>query len=154
MASGILQVLLVDAHCMQNKDLFAKMDPYVVIKYGKEERKSSVARRQGRNPVWNEKFTFKAEYPGKVVGPHKLTLTVMDKDTFTADDFVGESTIYIKDVLSLGIDVGKAELPPRKYRLVLADKTYEGEIRVGVSFTKKVEDENYEGQGGWKQSSL
>ncbi|XP_010256915.1 PREDICTED: elicitor-responsive protein 1-like [Nelumbo nucifera] len=150
MGSGILQVLLLDAHRLRNTELFGNMDPYVVIKYGNEERKSSVARGQGRNPVWNEKFTFKAEYPGKIVGAHKLNLKVMDKDTYTADDFVGETTIYIKDVLSLGIDVGKAELPPRKYRLELADKTYKGEIRVGVSFTMKVpEDDDI---GGWKQS--
>lgn len=44
---------------------------------------------QGKNPVWNEKFIFKVEYPGSI-NQHKLILKIMDKDLYT-DDFVGEA---------------------------------------------------------------
>lgn len=41
--------------------------------------------------MWNERFTFKVQYPG-ADDQYKLNLTIMDKDTFTADDFVGQAT--------------------------------------------------------------
>jgi hypothetical protein len=41
--------------------------------------------------VWNERLIFRVEYPGSGE-QYKLTLKIMDKDTFTSDDFVGEAT--------------------------------------------------------------
>lgn len=46
--------------------------------------------------------------------------------------------IYIKDVLSLGAEKGKEELKAQKYRVVLPDNTYSGEISVAVTFTLNV----------------
>ncbi|KAF6148072.1 hypothetical protein GIB67_024247 [Kingdonia uniflora] len=138
MSIGILEVLLVDAGKLRNRDFFGKMDPYVLIQYGNQEFKSNVARGQGKNPVWNEKFRFKAEYPeGTRNNQHKITFRIMDMDTFSSDDFVGESAIYVKDVISLGMQNGMAELPSQKYSVVLADKTYYGEIRIAVTFSSK-----------------
>ncbi|KAF6162492.1 hypothetical protein GIB67_026330 [Kingdonia uniflora] len=158
MGSGILEVLLVDACCLKDTDCFGifscgifacccgkdtkfigKMDPYVLIHFGNEERKSKVARWQGGNPVWNEKFTFEAEYPGEKNDLYKLTFKIMDEDTLTGGDFVGESVIYVKDVISLGVEEGTIELPTAKYSVVLQDKRYYGDIRVGVKFIRKVE---------------
>ncbi|KAB1217868.1 Elicitor-responsive protein 1 [Morella rubra] len=129
-----------------------RMDPYVLIQYKTQERKSSVARGQGGSPVWNEKFSFRVEYPGKG-DEYKLILKILDKDTFSADDFIGQATIYVKDLLVSGVEKGTAELHPRKYSVVRTDKTYCGEIQVGVTFTPKVE-ENDGGEefGGWKHS--
>ena len=45
----------------------------------------------GESPVWNEKFKFQAEYPGSG-GDYKIILKVMDKDTLSADDFIGQAT--------------------------------------------------------------
>lgn len=57
---------------------------------------------QGRSPVWNERFSFKVEYPGGD-GQYKLILKIMDKDTFSADDFLGEATYVHADSLMLYI---------------------------------------------------
>lgn len=46
---------------------------------------------QGSNPVWKEKFLFNVEYPGSGEG-YKLALKIMDKDTFSADDYIGQAT--------------------------------------------------------------
>lgn len=46
---------------------------------------------QGSKPEWNEKFTFKIEYPS-VDGQYKLILKLMDHDTFSSDDYLGEAT--------------------------------------------------------------
>lgn len=45
---------------------------------------------QGSKPEWNEKFTFKIEYPS-VDGQYKLILKLMDHDTFSSDDYLGEA---------------------------------------------------------------
>ncbi|KAB1224117.1 Elicitor-responsive protein 1 [Morella rubra] len=115
MASGILEVLLVDAEGIRDKDFIEKMNPYLVMRYGNQECTSDLARGEGKKRVWNEKFTFKAEYPG-------------DED----------HKIYLKDVVSLGVETGKMELRRGKYRVVLPDKTYSGEICVGVTCTANV----------------
>ncbi|KAH7659750.1 C2 domain-containing protein [Dioscorea alata] len=76
----------------------------------------------------------------------------MDKDIFNADDFVGQATINVIDVISLRVEKGNGELHPCKYSVVLADRTYCGEIRVGVKFTLNMEEEIAEEFGGWKHS--
>ncbi|KAH0979723.1 hypothetical protein GBA52_006900 [Prunus armeniaca] len=152
MAVGILEVKLVSAKGLGDTDLLSRMDPYVLIHYKGQERKSGVARGQGSSPVWNERFTFRAEYPGSGE-QYKVTLKIMDKDTFTADDYIGEASIYVKDLLALGVENGTAQLHPLKYSVVRADRTYRGEIQVGLTFTPRAEQQ-HEGQefGGWKHS--
>ncbi|XAR72010.1 hypothetical protein NMG60_11018498 [Bertholletia excelsa] len=153
MVIGIMEVLLVDARGLKNNELFGGIDPYVLIQYKSQERKSSVIRGQGGSPAWNEKFSFRVEYPGGD-DQYKLILNIMDKDTFSADDFLGQSTIYLKDLFALGVENGTAELHPRKYSVVTADQSYCGEIQVGVTFTQRVAGEGYEEEefGGWKES--
>ncbi|KAJ9684267.1 hypothetical protein PVL29_016653 [Vitis rotundifolia] len=152
MTIGMLEVSLLDARGLQDTDFLGRIDPYVVIQYKNQERKSSVARGDGGSPVWNEKFTFRVEYPGGE-GQYKLVLKIMDKDTFSADDFLGQASIYLEDLLALGVENGKAELHPCKYRVVQTDQTYCGEIRVGINFTPKVKEEKDEIQvGGWRES--
>ncbi|KAG9454697.1 hypothetical protein H6P81_007601 [Aristolochia fimbriata] len=136
MPSGILEVQLVDARGLRKTDFLNKIDPYVLIQYKTQERKSSVARGQGSSPVWNEKFTFRVDYPGDG-NQCKLVFKIMDRDTFTRDDFVGEASMYVEELLMEGVERGQVELRPSRQRVTLADKTYYGEIRVGVSFTRK-----------------
>ncbi|KAK8662427.1 hypothetical protein V6N13_092001 [Hibiscus sabdariffa] len=154
MAVGILEVFLVRAKGLENKDFLGKMDPYVIIQYKGQERESSVARGKGSNPTWREKFTFKAEYPGSG-DDYKLVLKIMDKDTFSSDDFIGEATIYVKDLLAIGAEEGNAEIHPTKHCVVDAQNSYHGDITVGVTFTRKDEEnEDEEEYGGWRQSSF
>ncbi|XP_050385953.1 16 kDa phloem protein 1 isoform X2 [Argentina anserina] len=152
MAVGLMEVLLVNARGLGDTDIIGRMDPYVVVKYKSQEHRTSVARGQGGNPVWNERLIFRVEYPGSGE-QYKLTFKIMDKDTFTRDDTVGEATIYVKELLELGVEKGFAEINPKKYSVVAADKSFRGEIQVGVVFTKKAEPE-FGGQafGGWKHS--
>ncbi|MCL7035507.1 hypothetical protein MKW94_018307 [Papaver nudicaule] len=156
MTRGTLEVLLVDASELKNTDFIGKMDPYVVIQFGNQRRKSTVARGEGRAPLWNEKFTFDVEYPDNARDEHhqyKLNFTIMDKDRFSRDDFVGESTIYVRDVISLGVQNGTSEIRASTYRVVLHNKTYSGEIRIGLSFTRedKTRDDKAIYLGGSKQ---
>lgn len=49
----------------------------------------------GRRAVWNEKFKFRVElFPetGAQHQQHKLLLKIMDHDSFTNDDNLGQAT--------------------------------------------------------------
>ena len=46
MGRGLLEVLLVDAKGLAGTDFLGKIDPYVVVQYRSQERKSSTARGQ------------------------------------------------------------------------------------------------------------
>ncbi|XP_019432938.1 PREDICTED: elicitor-responsive protein 1 [Lupinus angustifolius] len=151
MAIGFMEVLLLKAKGLHDMDIFARMDPYVLLQYKGQERKSSVHHGGGSNPVWNEKIVFRVEYPGSG-NQYKLDLKIMDKDVFSADDFVGQTTIYVKDLLAEGVEKGSSELRPHKYRVVGADQSYCGEIEVGITFTLKEEEYDNEDIGGWRQS--
>ncbi|XP_024961837.1 elicitor-responsive protein 1 [Cynara cardunculus var. scolymus] len=153
MTIGVLEVNLVDAHGLTKSDFLNKIDPYVLIQYKNQEHKSSIANGQGSNPKWNEKFTFRVEYPGADQQP-KLLLTIMDQDTFSSDDYIGLTTIYLKELLEQGVENGIAELHPHKYNVVNSSQSYSGEIRVGLTFTPREETETYDEEvfGGWKES--
>ncbi|KAK1378026.1 elicitor-responsive protein 1 [Heracleum sosnowskyi] len=154
MATGVMEVTLVKARGLKNTDFIfgGKIDPYVVIRYKNQEHRSTVAKGQGSTPVWNEKFTFRVQYPGPD-DEHKLLLSIMDKDTLSADDFLGQSTIYLKDLFELGVENGTAVEEPTRYSVVDGDKIYNGEIQVGITFTAKVEAEDVADFGGWRESN-
>ncbi|XP_050210801.1 16 kDa phloem protein 1-like [Mercurialis annua] len=151
MAIGLLEVHLLKAKGLRGKDFLGKIDPYVIVKYKTQERKSSIASGEGGSPIWNEKVRFKVEYPG-VGHDYKLILNLMDKDTFSTHDFLGQATVYVKDLIERGVENGTSELRIQKYNVVQSDQTYCGEIQVGVTFTKMEENNGGQEYGGWKQS--
>ncbi|GLT43849.1 hypothetical protein SLA2020_177790 [Shorea laevis] len=153
MAVGLMEVFLANAKGLQDTDFLGGIDPYVLIQYKGQERKSSAAQDKGSNPTWNEKFTFRVEYPGSG-SQYKLILKIMDKDTFSADDFIGQATIYVEDLLAQGSENGTAELHRTKYSVVNAENSYYGEIEVGVTFILKKEEEAGQDIGGWRESSF
>ena len=44
-------------------------------------------------------------------------------------------SIYVEDLMAVGVENGTAELYPRKCSVVRKDQNYCGEIEVGVAFT-------------------
>ncbi|KAH7513969.1 16 kDa phloem protein 2 [Ziziphus jujuba] len=147
MPEGTLEVVLHSAKGLENTDfLWNKMDPYVILTCRTQEQKSSVASGKGSNPEWNETFLFTISD-----GISELRLKILDSDSGSEDDFVGEATIPLNPVFTEG------QLPPMSYNVVKEQK-YSGEIRLALSFTPKAhsysrgyaaEEESY---GGWKES--
>nr|XP_016481024.1 PREDICTED: elicitor-responsive protein 1-like [Nicotiana tabacum] len=135
---GTMEVNIVNARGLKNNEfLGGGIDPYVLIQYRAQERKSTTAKGQGSKPEWNERFNFRVEYPS-TDKQYKLILKLMDHDTFSSDDSLGEATIYLKELIELGVENGRAEIHPRKYSVVGSDQSYCGEIQVGLTFTPKV----------------
>nr|GMC63722.1 elicitor-responsive protein 1 isoform X2 [Ipomoea batatas] len=151
MVVGTMEVTLVNARGLKNNEfLGGGIDPYVLIQYRGQEHKSSIARGEGSNPTWNEKFNFRVEFP-VADDEYKLLLNIMDHDTFSEDDYLGQTTVHLKEVFELGIENGTYELHPHKYSVVGSDQSFCGEIQVAISFSPKgsVDTEEY---GGWKES--
>ncbi|KAI3985129.1 hypothetical protein MKX01_027215 [Papaver californicum] len=139
--SGLSEIMLVDAQGLSESDVVGKMDPYVLIQYKKHKLKSYVAKGQGGNPVWNEKLTLWVDYP-EPDGQYNVGFKIFDRDTFSADDLIGETTISVKDIVALGADKGEAMVEPRKYG-VFESKNGKltqgraGDPHVGLTFTQK-----------------
>ncbi|KAF7024554.1 hypothetical protein CFC21_036888 [Triticum aestivum] len=157
MARGLLEVHLVHAKDLSGSDSLGKIDPYVVVQYRSQERKSSTARDAGRNPSWNEMLRFQINSSAANV-QDKLVLRIMDHDNFSSDDFIGQATINVTDLISMGMESGASRLNPAKYRVVTADNSYHGEIKIGITFTAAKVDSHCQVEedgaqvGGWAQS--
>ncbi|KAK4752191.1 hypothetical protein SAY87_020989 [Trapa incisa] len=145
MVQGKLEVLLISAKGLENTDFLSDIDPYVILTCRTQEKKSSVASGKGTEPEWNETFLFKVSG-----GVSELKLKIMDSDTITSDDFLGEANVPLEPLFEQG------SLPPSSYNIV-KEGEYCGEIRVSLTFTP---EESYdrdlpeESFGGWKQSSF
>ncbi|XP_009600806.1 elicitor-responsive protein 3-like [Nicotiana tomentosiformis] len=143
MPTGTLEVILGNAKGLEDQNWLTSMNPYVVITCRTQEKESSVASGEGSEPEWNETFLFTISQ-----GVEEITLRIMDKDTFSSDDFVGEATISLHEVFR------EREVPTRSYNVV-KDEEYCGEIKLGLTFTAESNSErgcDEEGYGGRRQS--
>ncbi|GJS27728.1 elicitor-responsive protein 1-like protein [Tanacetum coccineum] len=112
--------------------------PYVCVEYGEQKRVSKVAAGKGKKSIWDQKFEFEIDYsPEEKKSSQKLVFRVMDKHKLSDDEYIGEARIYVKDVISSGMEEGEAELESRKYRVVREDQTYTGDVSVAVTFKRK-----------------
>ncbi|KAK1408845.1 hypothetical protein QVD17_40939 [Tagetes erecta] len=144
MPQGVLEVLLVSAKGLQNTDMLFNMDPYVIITYRTQEKKSTVASGKGSNPEWNETFLFDVTSNDST----DLKIKIMDKDSMSTDDFVGHASIPLDALFREG------DIPAKSYS-VMKDDAHCGEIRIGLNFTAQRSrgfDPMDANIGGWKQS--
>ncbi|KAJ3680340.1 hypothetical protein LUZ60_016618 [Juncus effusus] len=123
MGRGTLEVLLVGAKGLENADFLCNMDPYAILICRTQEQRSSVAAGKGSEPEWNETFVFTTSD-----NVSELIIKLMDSDTGSSDDFVGEASINLEAVYVEG------SVPPTVYNVV-KDGEYKGEIKLGLTFT-------------------
>ncbi|KAL6126111.1 hypothetical protein ACLB2K_074162 [Fragaria x ananassa] len=154
MPRGTLEVVLADARGLDNNDFLAKISPYAVLTVKTQEKKSTVLTGKGSNPEWNQSFLFTIS-DDEV---KELHLTIMDKDNFSADDYVGEATIPLLPAFV------KGTVNPTTYNIVNKEKEFCGGVKLGLTFTPESGflpgrsdhdsgEHGEEGSGGWKQSS-
>ncbi|KAL3510558.1 hypothetical protein ACH5RR_029959 [Cinchona calisaya] len=68
-------------------------DPYVIVSHAGQKVRTSVVNKNCF-PMWNENLTLPLKDPNV-----PLTLCVFDKDTFTADDAMGDAEVNVKPFL-------------------------------------------------------
>ncbi|KAL8495329.1 hypothetical protein ACS0TY_019474 [Phlomoides rotata] len=145
MPHGTLEVVLVSVDGLENADFLSGTDAYAVITCQNQEKKSKVATVEGSTPTWNETFMFAIS--GNVT---ELKIKIMDQDTLSADDFVGEVTIPLEPVF-------EAERVPVTMYNVVKDEAYCGGVNVSLKFTRQTtRDRGFSGEefGGWGASSM
>lgn len=84
----MLSVKVVECKDLYSKHMLSKSDPYVTIKVGNEQKKTSV--KKGKNPQFNESFKFNQDQGN-------LFVEIYDKDMGT-DDVLGFCAISLGNV--------------------------------------------------------
>uniref|UniRef100_A0A6G5ADR5 Protein kinase c conserved region 2 n=1 Tax=Rhipicephalus microplus TaxID=6941 RepID=A0A6G5ADR5_RHIMP len=89
---GTLTLRPIEGRFIEDKDLIGKMDPYCKFKLGFHRGKSSVAKNQGKNPMWNDVITLKAK------GQEFAKLKCKDRDRLSLNDRLGKAQIPLNEV--------------------------------------------------------
>ena len=90
MITGNLTLKPISAKLTHDTSSFGTMDPYVIVKYENQEHTSTVAKKAGKFPSWEDSFCFRMAPNNNII-----TVVVMDKDTMSSDDFVGEGNLVV-----------------------------------------------------------
>ncbi|XP_027177256.1 synaptotagmin-5 [Coffea eugenioides] len=93
---GILEVKLVQAKELTNKDLIGKSDPFakLYIRPLRNRMKKSRTINNQLNPVWNEHFEFIVED----ASTQHLTVKIYDEEGVQSAELIGCAQIYLKDL--------------------------------------------------------
>ena len=86
----------VRAQFLKDKETFGKQDPYCKIKTQTGEFRTHTCNDGGKTPYWNDSFNF------NLTGDSNIHLSIWDKDTFSADDFIAETNISLVGSLVQG----------------------------------------------------
>ncbi|KAK3020361.1 hypothetical protein RJ639_047814, partial [Escallonia herrerae] len=93
---GTLEVKLIQAKELKNKDLVGKSDPYAVlfVRPLRDKMKRSKTLSNQLNPIWNEHFEFTVED----ASTQHLTIRVFDDEGVQASEFIGCAQMPLKDL--------------------------------------------------------
>ncbi|GLT72996.1 hypothetical protein SLA2020_448860 [Shorea laevis] len=93
---GTLEVKLVQAKDLTNKDIIGKSDPFTVlfIRPLRDRTKTSKTINNQLNPVWNEHFEFIVED----ASTQHLTVRVFDDEGIQAPELIGCAQVPLKDL--------------------------------------------------------
>merc|ERR1712002_726028 len=91
-SSGVLQVTVVEATDLVNKDMVGKSDPYVIVKFQDQEFRSPTVK-NSLSPKWNFLSSFKVSSDETDC----IHFDVYDDDVFKADEPQGSFSISIPD---------------------------------------------------------
>ncbi|KAK9100613.1 hypothetical protein Scep_024043 [Stephania cephalantha] len=93
---GILEVKLVQAKELTNKDIIGKSDPYAVlyIRPLRDRTKTSKVINNDLNPIWNEHFEFTVED----ASTQHLTVKVFDDEGLQTSELIGCAQVSLKDL--------------------------------------------------------
>lgn len=93
---GTLEVKLVQAKNLTNKDLIGKSDPFakLFIRPLRDRIKRSKTISNDLNPIWNEHFEFVVEDPTT----QQLTVKIFDDEGVQASEYIGGVIVKLKDL--------------------------------------------------------
>ncbi|PON89873.1 Synaptotagmin-like mitochondrial-lipid-binding domain containing protein [Trema orientale] len=127
---GTLEVKLVQAKDLTNKDVVGKSDPFAVlfIRPLREKTKTSKTINNQLNPIWNEHFEFIVED----ASTQHLTIRVFDDEGVQASELIGCAQVPLKD-----LEPGKVKdvwLKLVKDLEVQRDTKYRGQVQLELLY--------------------
>lgn len=127
---GMLDVRVVQAKDLPNKDLIGKSDPFVVvfIRPLRNRTKRTKTISNQLNPIWNESFEFVVEDPST----QYVTIRVFDDEGLQPPEFIGCARVAIKD-----LEPGKVKivwLNLLKDLEVQRDTKYRGQVHLELLY--------------------
>lgn len=128
--TGVLEVKLVQAKELTNKDLIGKSDPFaeLYIRPVRTKMKKSRTINNQLNPVWNEHFEFVVED----VSTQSLTVKIYDEEGFQTSELIGCTQVHLKD-----LEPGKVKdvwLKLLKDLEIQRDNKYRGEVHLELLY--------------------
>ncbi|XP_026660235.2 synaptotagmin-5-like isoform X3 [Phoenix dactylifera] len=93
---GILEVKLVQARSLANKDIIGKSDPYAVlyVRPLRDRMKTSKTINNDLNPIWNEHYEFIVED----ASTQHLTVKIYDDEGIQPSELIGCAQVRLKDL--------------------------------------------------------
>ena len=123
---GKLTLNVVAGKNLKDMELIGKMDPYVVLKCGKEEFKTKVQKKAGTNPTFNQSFIFNLE--GKEDALH---INVFDED-LVSDDHIGRCDIPLHKLVETDKQVAFQLVSKNDFKKITGDLILKVESFVGT----------------------
>ncbi|KAA6353739.1 MAG: hypothetical protein EZS28_050734, partial [Streblomastix strix] len=97
---------------IKKSDLIGKPDPYVIFKYGKESKKTSVGKNTINYDYQDEEYELEFD-PTKTEGKHDIDIEVYDHDSFSMKDLVGNVSVDVLPSLNQQQEI-EVYLQPKK----------------------------------------
>ncbi|TNV80929.1 hypothetical protein FGO68_gene15261 [Halteria grandinella] len=109
-----LRITVIEANLYRSTDIFGKMDPFIQIKYGGKTLSTSIHKKGGKLPVWNETMEFAI-----ISTLDEISIHCIDKDLLV-DDMVGETHLKIQELLDIQHTRNRGQLVTLHYKGKLA----------------------------------
>ncbi|NP_001130533.1 lipid binding protein [Zea mays] len=94
--TGVLEVKLVEARDLKNKDLVGKSDPFalIYIRPLHDKTKKSKTINNDLNPIWNEHYEFVVED----ISTQHLTVKIYDDEGLQSSEIIGCARVDLADI--------------------------------------------------------
>jgi len=103
--------------------MFGKADPYCKIRVGTQEFSTKPNAGGGKNPIWNEEFSF------DISNEREMEVEVLDKETVGTDKFMGKCRVSIMEWIANGRFEGDLEVQDKSNKPV-------GRVTFSVKFER------------------
>ena len=117
--SGKVALVLHEAEGLPKGDLIGKSDPYAVISYDDDKKKTPTVK-NSQNPQWN----YETDLPVNEDGPQNIDIDVFDKDRIGKDKLLGSTSIDIADLME----------DPLNEKWLPLDGAKSGKLKVSADF--------------------
>eukprot|EP01006_Ploeotia_vitrea_P031625 TRINITY_DN63957_c0_g1_i1.p1 TRINITY_DN63957_c0_g1~~TRINITY_DN63957_c0_g1_i1.p1 ORF type:complete len:596 (-),score=78.50 TRINITY_DN63957_c0_g1_i1:113-1900(-) len=103
--------------------MFGKADPYAKLRVGTQEYSTKPNAGGGKNPIWNEEFSF------DISNEREMEVEVLDKETVGTDKFMGRCKVSIMEWIANGRFEGDLEIQDKAGKPV-------GRVTLSVKFER------------------